>query len=163
MIDVLIKDERWQALGLDSLAIRASDAVLSHFDLIPEDWEICLMACGDARIAELNYEFREKPTPTNVLSWPSEERGVEIDGDPPISPQGPDPELGDIAISFDTCVREAEEANKPIEDHVIHLLVHGTLHLLGFDHIRDKDAALMEGIEVEILGKLGVDNPYIEA
>ena len=84
------------------------------------------------------------------------------DGDKPNLPEGPDPELGDIAIAFDTCARESEAAGKPMRDHVTHLLVHGVLHLLGYDHIRDKDAALMEGLEVEILGKLGLSNPYYE-
>ncbi len=69
---------------------------------------------------------------------------------------GPDAELGDIAIAYDTCAREAAEAGKPMRDHTLHLLVHGTLHLLGFDHERDRDATLMEGLETEILGKLGI-------
>ena len=71
-----------------------------------------------------------------------------------------DCELGDIAISYDTCAREAAEAGKPFDFHVIHLIVHGTLHLLGYDHERDGDATLMEGLEVEILGKLDIPDPY---
>ena len=160
MIDVLIEDERWQALDLSDLADKASTATLVHLAMDPEAWEICVMACDDARIADLNAEFREKPTATNVLSWPSDERAAEQDGDHPAQPHGPDPELGDIAIAYDTCLRESDAANKPMRDHVTHLLVHGVLHLLGYDHIRDKDAALMEGLEVEILGKLGLSNPY---
>jgi probable rRNA maturation factor len=69
-------------------------------------------------------------------------------------------ELGDIAISYDTCAAEARAAGKPITAHVTHLIVHGVLHLLGYDHIDDTDAALMERLEVEILGKLGLDDPY---
>ena len=69
-------------------------------------------------------------------------------------------ELGDVAIAYDTCAREAVEAGKPLPDHALHLLVHGTLHLLGFDHERDADAELMEGLETEILGVLGVADPY---
>ena len=162
MIDVVIEDARWAGLDLESLAERASDATLAHLGLTPDDWEACVMACDDARIADLNAEFREKPTPTNVLSWPSEERSAEEDGAQPELPEGPDPELGDIAIAFETCERESVAAEKPMADHVTHLLVHAMLHLLGFDHIRDKDAALMEGLEVEILGKLGLSNPYYE-
>ena len=162
MIDVVIEDARWAELDLESLAERASDATLAHLGLTPDDWESCVMACDDARIAALNAEFREKPTPTNVLSWPSEERSAEEDGARPEMPAGPDPELGDIAIAFETCERESVAAEKPMADHVTHLLVHAMLHLLGFDHIRDKDAALMEGLEVEILGKLGLSNPYYE-
>ena len=69
-------------------------------------------------------------------------------------------ELGDIALSYDTCAREAMQAAKPFADHLTHLIVHGTLHLLGYDHMTDGDAALMERIEVEILGNLGLDDPY---
>lgn len=159
-LDLVIEDPRWAEQELEALAEPVVRATLSHLDLDPEAWELCVMACDDARIADLNAEFREKPTPTNVLSWPSEERGADTDGDAPIPPQGPDPELGDIAIAYDTCARESDAAGKPMQDHVTHLLVHGVLHLLGYDHIRDKDASLMEGIEVEILGKLGLSNPY---
>ena len=160
-IDLVIEDERWNAVDLEGLAERAGQGVVEALDLGP-DWEVCVMACDDARIAELNAEFREKLTATNVLSWPSEERGAEVDGDQPLPPTGPDPELGDIAIAFETCKREADEANKAFDDHVTHLLVHGILHLLGYDHIRDQDATLMETLETKILGKMGVSDPYRE-
>jgi probable rRNA maturation factor len=79
----------------------------------------------------------------------------------PVPPKpGPDDELGDSAIAFETCAREAAEAGKSMRDHTLHLLVHGTLHLLGFDHERDGDATLMENLETEILGKLGLRDPY---
>lgn len=73
----------------------------------------------------------------------------------PLAPRDPY-----IAVAYDTCASEAKAAGKPIHDHTIHLLVHGTLHLLGFDHERDRDATLMEGLETEILGKLGLPDPY---
>lgn len=158
-VDVIIEDARWANVGLDALADKAATGVFAALGL-DADWEICIMACDDARIAELNAEFREKPTATNVLSWPSEERGAEVDGTHPASPEGPDPELGDIAIAFETCAREAREAGKSFEDHVTHLLVHGILHLLGYDHIRDQDATLMEALETKILGKMGIADPY---
>ena len=69
-------------------------------------------------------------------------------------------ELGDIALSYDTCAREAAESSKRFEDHLTHLIIHGVLHLLGYDHLTEGDASLMEGIEVEILGNLGLDDPY---
>ena len=113
----------------------------------------------------LTPDFRNKPGATNVLSWPSEELAADLPGGVPDSP-APDftgeIALGDIAISFDTCAREAKDAAKLMGDHVRHLILHGVLHLLGYDHIRDLDATLMEAVEVEILGKMGVDNPYIE-
>lgn len=147
--------------GFDEMAIGAATAALVGIGLDAAAFEISVLACGDARIAQLNEDFRQKGQPTNVLSWPSEERGAEIDGEMPDAPELPmDAELGDIAISYDTCAREAAEAGKPFEHHVTHLMVHGTLHLLGFDHIRDADAALMEGLETEILGKLDIPDPY---
>nr|WP_237693267.1 rRNA maturation RNase YbeY [Octadecabacter algicola] len=143
------------------LAEQAVAAALSGVRLDPAPFEVSILACDDARIAALNEDFRQKGSATNVLSWPSDERAAENDGEMPDPPSLPmDAELGDIAISYDTCAREAAEAGKPFEHHVIHLLVHGTLHLLGFDHIRDGDATLMEGLETEILGKLDIPDPY---
>ncbi|WP_420586352.1 rRNA maturation RNase YbeY [Ruegeria sp.] len=160
-LELTIEDARWQ--GLEPLAARAIQAVLDHCDLDADLCEISLLACDDARIAELNAEFREKPAPTNVLSWPAEDLAADQPGEPPAQAE-PDftgeIALGDIAIAYETCAREAEEAGKPMDDHVTHLIIHGTLHLLGFDHIRDPDATLMEAVEVDILGKLGIDDPY---
>ena len=157
-VDVIIEDDRWAELGLQALAERAVRATLAHLDLAPEDWEVSLLACDDARIAALNGDFRAKPQPTNVLSWPSEERANP--GKTPHLPSG-DPELGDIAIAYDTCMAEAKDGKKPPANHVTHLIVHGVLHLLGYDHENDSDADLMEGTEIAILGKLGVPNPYM--
>ena len=160
-VDCVVEDERWA--DIDAMAETATDATLARLGIEPSAFEISVLACNDARIAALNAEFRDKPTPTNVLSWPSEERAAAIDGEMPVAPAiGPDTELGDIAIAFETCAREAQEAGKPLREHTVHLLVHGTLHLLGFDHERDADALLMEGLETEILGKLGIPDPYKE-
>lgn len=160
-VDVVIEADGWDALDLQTLAARAEAATLSHLGLDPAMFETVVLGCDDARIAALNADFRGKPQPTNVLSWPGEERGAELDGG---TPALPDPlteaELGDIALALETCERQAAEAEKPVGDHVMHLLVHGMLHLLGYDHVRDKDATLMETTEVAILGKLGVDDPY---
>ncbi|MGC9371523.1 MAG: rRNA maturation RNase YbeY [Paracoccaceae bacterium] len=162
-VDTVIEDERWEALALDDLAQTACAAVLAHLGL-EGDYEVSLLGCDDARIADLNADFRDKPRPTNVLSWPAEERGAETDGDMPEPPgeglPGMPEELGDVAIAYETCLREAGEQGKAPADHVTHLLVHGCLHLLGFDHIRPRDADLMERLEVEILAKLGVADPY---
>ncbi|WP_170399138.1 rRNA maturation RNase YbeY [Ruegeria arenilitoris] len=160
-LELTIEDARWQ--GLEPLATRAIQAVLDYCSLDSDLCEVSLLACDDARIAELNAEFREKPTPTNVLSWPAEDLAAEESGQ---SPTPPEPDftgeipLGDIAIAYDTCAREADEAGKSMNDHVMHLIIHGTLHLLGYDHIRDTDATLMETVEVAILGKMGIDDPY---
>lgn len=157
-IDVIIQDPRWGEDLLD-LAEKASSATLAYVGLVPDAWEIALMACSDAQISDLNAQFRDKSAPTNVLSWPSAERASEVEGRTPKAPTG-DPELGDIAIAYETCVKEARESDKALNDHACHLIVHGTLHLLGYDHERDGDGDLMEATEIAILAKLGVVDPY---
>jgi probable rRNA maturation factor len=162
-LECIVEDQRWIALRLEGLAQDAADKVLARFTLDATVCEISLLACNDARIATLNADFRGKSVPTNVLSWPSEELSASTPGAAPQLPQS-DAEglidLGDIAIAFETCAKEAAEAGKVLQDHVTHLVVHGTLHLLGYDHIRDQDATLMEGLETEILGSMGLDDPY---
>jgi probable rRNA maturation factor len=164
LVDTLAEDHRWNDVGLDALAEDACAATLQHLGLPADRFEISLLGCNDARIAVLNADFRGKPQPTNVLSWPAEDRASDTAGGQPTLPSVPPAdapeELGDIAIAYETCRREAEDAGKPLRDHVTHLLVHGTLHLLGYDHIRDEDAALMEGIEAGILALLGLPDPY---
>lgn len=159
-VDVIIQDLRW-ADFIIPLAQRAVTAALTGAGLDASEFEVSVLACDDARIAALNTQFRQKGTATNVLSWPSDERGAPRDGDRPARPSIPiDAELGDIAIAYETCAREAAESGTPIEHHVTHLIVHGTLHLLGFDHVRQDDATLMEGLEREILGNLDIRDPY---
>lgn len=161
LVDTVIEDARWEEAGLPALAERAAAAALGHLGLGPAPWEIALLGCDDARIAALNADFRGKPRPTNVLSWPSEDRAARVPGAAPDLPRaGDDPELGDIAIAYDTCAAEAQAAGLPMADHVTHLIVHATLHLLGYDHENDGDATLMEKTEVEILASLGVADPY---
>jgi probable rRNA maturation factor len=164
LVDCLTEDHRWDALGLETLAEQAARAALDRLGLEPSAYEISLLGCSDKRIAELNADFRGKPKPTNVLSWPSDERGAQAAGEMPHLPgplaAGPR-ELGDIAIAWDTCQAEADLAQRALPHHVTHLIVHGTLHLLGFDHERDGDAALMEGLETDILAGLGIDDPYV--
>lgn len=158
-VDLIVEDARW--VNLLPIAEAACEAALNGVGLDASAYEISLLACDDARITALNADFRQKGGATNVLSWPSEERGAIADGEMPVPPTLPmDAELGDIAISFDTCAREAADAGIPFDHHVTHLIVHGTLHLLGFDHVRDADGTLMEGFESEILGKLDIPDPY---
>ncbi len=163
-VDIVLEDDRWQAFGLEETALRVAGAVLTHLGLDPALFLTVVMGCDDARIAELNGEFRDKAKPTNVLSWPSEERASEYAGEAPALPDpgtADDPAvLGDIAIAWETCLREAEEQGKSHADHVTHLLVHGLLHLLGYDHVEDEDAELMEETERQILATLGIADPY---
>ncbi|WP_299922758.1 rRNA maturation RNase YbeY [uncultured Pelagimonas sp.] len=156
--DTVLEDPRWQEVDLVALAEQAEQGVFARLSLDPDSHEVVVMGCDDSRIKELNTDFRDKPRATNVLSWPYEDLSAETPGESPLAPEAE--ELGDIAIAFETCQREAQEQGKPMADHVTHLLVHGVLHLLGYDHIRDEDATLMEQLEVEILGKLGLPDPY---
>lgn len=106
--------------------------------------EVAIVLADDAFIKSLNNDYRGKDKATNVLSFPSEL-----------------PELGDIVLAIETIEKEAKEQGKSFRHHAAHLLVHGFLHLLGYDHIIDKDALKMEQLEIKILKKLGVTNPYL--
>jgi probable rRNA maturation factor len=158
-VDVIIEDDRWGTAGLEALAERAVEATLRHVGLEPEAWEIAVLAADDARISTLNEGFRGKAAATNVLSWPSAERGALAEGMRPDLPVG-DPELGDLALAFETCVEEAAAGGLAFDAHITHLVVHGTLHLLGYDHVRDGDGDLMEATEIAILEALGIADPY---
>ncbi|TRD16664.1 rRNA maturation RNase YbeY [Palleronia caenipelagi] len=155
-VDVVFEDPRWEEAGLEDWAGIAARATAAHLGL--DEVEMVVLGCDDARIAELNADFRGKPQPTNVLSWPSEERGAEAEGGAPLPPE--DPEIGDIALAWETMVAEAEAAGISLHNHSLHLIIHGMLHLLGYDHIRDGDAELMELLETQILATLGVAPPY---
>lgn len=106
--------------------------------------EINILLTGDKEIQELNAQYRNKNTPTNVLSFET----------------GDDFLLGDIVLSFDTLKKQAEEQGISLKNHYAHLLCHGFLHLLGFDHIDEDEAREMEFFEIKILEKLGIENPY---
>lgn len=156
-IDTVIEDDRWATLDLEGLAARAGQATLHWLKM---DADIVVMGCDDTRIAELNGDFREKPQPTNVLSWPSVEH---VPHDPGTHPPRPaTDELGDIAIAYETCQQEAKAQGKRIDAHVTHLLVHAILHLAGYDHLNDADAKTMEDAERAILAQLGIEDPYLE-
>ena len=157
-IDVVIEAPEWEAVDLAGIADRAVRATLRHLSLERDGVGVSLLGCDDARIAALNADFRGKPQPTNVLSWPAEDLAPGMPGGDP-APPGLE-EIGDIAIAYETCAREAVAQGKPLDAHVTHLLVHATLHLLGYDHMTDPDADKMEALEVEILATLGVPDPY---
>lgn len=164
LVDCVIEDERWEAFGLGPIATRAVTAALTALGLPTTGLSLVVMGCDDARIAALNSEFRGKTKPTNVLSWPAWDLAPDTDGEAPEAPEVGSAEeaepLGDIALAYETCEREALAAGKPMADHVTHLVIHGLLHCLGYDHVRDGDAARMEGLEVQILASLGLPDPY---
>ena len=164
VVDLVVEEEGWlDALpDLAGVAERAARLALDAAGVAPEGREIALLACDDARIAELNAGFRGKPAPTNVLSWPAFPLAPPRPGEaPPPPPDGPTP-LGDVAIALQTTLREAADAQRPLKDHATHLILHACLHLLGYDHETEADAVLMEGIERRQLAKLGIADPYEE-
>ena len=115
---------------------------------------VSLCLCDDAQMRQLNQQHRQIDKPTNVLSFPAYDMaGHHIDGDVPAL-------LGDIVIAAETVMREAEDREMPVADHLIHLFVHGMLHLFGHDHIDDELAENMETLEVKFLANIGVPNPY---
>lgn len=123
--------------------------------------EVNFLLTDDARIQELNKQYRHINKPTNVLSFPSLEpeeifnlKKKEKSLQPII--------LGDVALSFETIRQESLKQEIPFDHHLIHLAVHGVLHLLGFDHERDEDATVMESLEIKILSSLTIPNPYQE-
>lgn len=164
MIDVIVDagplwpdDKDWTALALD--AARAALIETPHGDLIanPSAVEISVKLSDDAEVQTLNAAYRGKDAPTNVLSFPMMQPdlldGVDI---------GDDGEtlLGDIILAHETCAREAAEKGINLVDHATHLIVHGTLHLVGYDHENDVDAEAMETIETRALASLGLADPY---
>ncbi|PIW29385.1 MAG: rRNA maturation RNase YbeY [Rhodospirillales bacterium CG15_BIG_FIL_POST_REV_8_21_14_020_66_15] len=118
--------------------------------------EVSLVLAGDAMVAELNRAWRGKDGPTNVLSFPQDDGPG---GDGPVPPGMP-ALLGDVVVAFGVTAGEARDQGIPLADHLSHLCVHGMLHLLGFDHEDADEADRMERLETEILGGLGVPDPY---
>ena len=146
MIDIEVEDAAWtQALpDAESLVRAAVEATLSSEGADGEG--VSLLLTNDLAQQALNARFRDQDKPTNVLSFPAR----------------PNPErfLGDVALAFETCAREAAEQGKPLAHHLQHLTAHGVLHLLGYDHVTDAEAQEMEGLERAILAGLGIPDPY---
>ncbi len=159
-VETVIADPRWAAFGLPALAETAAGMALAEAGLAGDAWEIGLLGCDDAEMARLNGDFRDRPQPTNVLSWPSAELGPDGPGGVPLAPDAADGFLGDIALAWETTMREAEAGGIPPRDHALHLMVHAVLHLLGYDHDTEEDAQRMEALEVSALARLGIANPY---
>lgn len=163
MLDVAIEaDPEWDSsTGWEALVTRAAQAAVAE-SAFPQlgasvrPVELSVRLTSDAEVQALNAHWRRKDKPTNVLSFPMAEP-YELDQ---ADEEGPELLLGDVILAHGVCLREAEEKRIPIEDHAAHLVVHGTLHLLGYDHAGEGDAAAMEACEVRALARLGIANPY---
>lgn len=152
IVDVIEDDGDWRVLGSEETAAALVTAAVEAVALaVPlADWPgtaVAVALSNDSAVAALNGQYRGKPKPTNVLSFPA----------------GPGAEagfLGDIVLAQETVVREADEQATAVADHLTHLVVHGVLHLIGYDHETRDEAERMESLEVTILKGLGIANPY---
>jgi probable rRNA maturation factor len=145
MIEVEIEDAAWLAALPDAqeITLRAAEATL---EASGAEGDLAILLASDQVLADLNARFRGKEGPTNVLSFPA--------------PPAAGPHLGDIAIAFGVCEREAREQSKRLEHHLMHLVAHGVLHLVGYDHQSESEAEDMEALERRVLAGLGAPDPY---
>ena len=142
-IDIAVEDKNWNDLGVDLEALSRKAIETASSILDKSEGELSLAFVSDTAIQVLNRDYRHKDKATNVLSFPME--GLL---------------LGDIVFGKETIVQEAQLQDKKFEDHLSHLIVHGFLHLLGYDHVDETDAAKMESVEIVVLSQMGIDNPY---
>ncbi|MCA0424194.1 MAG: rRNA maturation RNase YbeY [Proteobacteria bacterium] len=152
VVDIITERAEWDAeAGLTDALARGAEAALaaSGIRLLPGG-EVSVLLTGDAEVRKLNARWRGKDAPTNVLSFPAAEGARLITS----------PVIGDIALAYETCHREAMAEGKTMQDHAVHLVVHGALHLVGFDHETDAEAEAMEALERQILAGLGIADPY---
>jgi probable rRNA maturation factor len=148
-VDILVQSPLWQAVPDAEAALRRAIAEAASM-VSTTDGELAIVLTDDSAIRTLNRQWRGKDAATNVLSFPATE------------PQGGAPALlGDIMIAYETAAREASAENKLFMHHLAHLAVHGFLHLLGYDHAVEKEADAMERLEIAILARLGVPDPYL--
>jgi probable rRNA maturation factor len=139
----------WGALSAVTEAAKAAAAAVGA-ELEITRSEACIALSSDAKVAQLNATYRGKPQPTNVLSFPAQRPAA----------AGHARVLGDVVLAAETVSREAAALGLPLTSHQQHLVVHGLLHLLGYDHQTDEEAEAMETLEIRILARLGIANPY---
>jgi probable rRNA maturation factor len=160
----LSREDVWPQQDWEALADRAARAAMErtpHGELLTVDAliEISIRLADDDEVRTLNAQYRQKDKPTNVLSFPM----IQSDLLDTVTTNSDDGEvlLGDIVLAHGVCAREAAERGISVVDHATHLIVHGTLHLLGYDHLGDDEAEAMEAIETDALASLGLANPYL--
>lgn len=160
-IDVSISEPEWLSSFLEveklaELAMRHTLVMATlPRNLEGRELEASIVLANDDLIQVLNREYRKKDAPTNVLTFAA------LDADTPAPDDGPYP-LGDVILSYQTIDREAKEQGKFFKDHFLHMVVHGTLHLIGYDHQNDDEATIMETLEIRILEKMNIQNPYMD-
>ncbi len=154
-IDVTLQDPEWRTHGADAIALRAATAALDHA-MAPAKHgrELSVVLASDAQVRALNRDYRHIDKPTNVLSFASEDDDGRDDSGPRM--------LGDVILARETLEREALAGGISVSDHLSHLVVHGILHLLGYDHEIEAQAERMETHEAVILSQLGIANPYAQ-
>jgi len=174
MLDVALSAEGawddgsdWEALAARAAAAALAATPYAGWDAAAFTAEISVRLTDDAEVQALNRDFRGKDKPTNVLSFPMIQPDLlqtitNTDAnDCAASGAGSEVLVGDIVLAHETCAREAAEKGIAVADHATHLIVHGTLHLLGYDHIDDREAEAMEAIERDVLASLGLPDPYL--
>lgn len=163
-IDFIVEDPDWPTTlsNCQELALRAATAALTR-SVTRKDvvLEVSIVLTGDDEIQTLNRDYREQDQPTNVLAFPAlDDPSVLSAKSQDQSSDQPPILLGDVIIAVGVVQREAAQQNKPLSDHFSHLVVHGILHLVGYDHMTDDDAQDMETLETDVLAGLGIANPY---
>jgi probable rRNA maturation factor len=159
-VDLIMEDSRWKTLNLLHIVNTAFKETLSHLNMRSENFICCILACSSKKIKGLNAQFRGKNSSTNVLSFPSATEICEVKSGSKFEANVDLFELGDIAIAYEVCKKEANVSKIEFEHHVYHLIIHSVLHLLGYDHEEEKNAVEMQRIEVQVLANLGISNPY---
>ena len=164
--NIVFKDDRWKIIPLQEMAQVSLKLIAAEFLEEGKLFEISVLATDDREIMNLNKRYRGYNVATNILSWPEHEYKRLIPGNVPIrilnafEYSKTTDFIGNLAISFDRCFIEAKEENITLEDHISHLIIHGCLHLIGFEHKNALDAILMEDTEKRLLSYLGIKNPY---
>jgi probable rRNA maturation factor len=163
MIEAAIIDEGWdkstdwEAIGQTAVSWAISRTPFGGLARSDTPVEIAIRLTSDNEVHALNRQYRDKDKPTNVLSFPmyAPEELLTLEDE-----RLPEIMLGDIVLARETCLREAADKDLPVATHATHLIIHGVLHLLGYDHIDDEDAENMEALERRIMADLGHDDPY---
>lgn len=155
-VEIVIEDDGWTAVADLEAAVLAAARAVAGLDVVAEALpaSACVALTGDNAVRLLNATYRGKDKPTNVLSFPSPDAGV-------LEAEEAD-FLGDVILARETVMREAGELGVAASHHLQHLVVHGLLHLLGYDHENDDDAEVMEALETTALSSIGVADPYAE-